>query len=217
MTDHDVYRAAPILALIRKHEADGAIRAQGAASAYDVVSGFIAPAQRPAVPLTKMTVAEVLEWQTGLQSRSTAAGAYQIIRRTLLGLMLPPSAQFDSYLQDRAAMQLLDRRGWSRLLNGEMTPTRFGDALAREWASLPVLTDQRGHSRQVKRGQSYYAGDGLNKAHAKPAEVEVAIMQAYQQHDIPVDPLAAWWASAPPGVAEWLSRAPVSGKEIDIA
>jgi hypothetical protein len=50
--------------------------------------------------------------------------------------------------------------------------------LAREWASLPVQRDQRGATRLVKRGQSYYAGDGLNKASATPEEVLRAVNAA---------------------------------------
>ncbi len=41
-----------------------------------------------------------------------------------------------------------------------------------EWASLPVLTATKGAHRQVVRGQSYYAGDGLNKSLVKPERVE---------------------------------------------
>ncbi len=33
-----------------------------------------------------------------------------------------------------------------------------------EWASLPVLADSQGDRQRIRRGQSYYAGDGLNRA-----------------------------------------------------
>lgn len=53
----------------------------------------------------------------------------------------------------------------------------FAKGLAQEWASFPVLVDCRGAHRDIKRGQSFYAGDGLNKALVKPEKVE-AVLQA---------------------------------------
>lgn len=174
-------RAAPILTLLRRHESDRAVNAQGVESPYDVVYSGIPAANRPKAPLSTYTVGEIIEWQNFIVSKgakSSAAGAYQIIRKTLAGLGLPSSARFDAACQDRAALVLLDRRGWADCEAGRMAPEDFADMLAREWASMPVQKDQRGASRQVKRGQSYYAGDGLNKAHASPDEVMEAITAA---------------------------------------
>jgi hypothetical protein len=75
-------------------------------------------------------------------------------------------------------MLLLDRRGWDDCESGNMSAVDFADMLAREWASLPVQRDQRGATRQLTRGQSYYAGDGLNKASATPEEVLRAVNSA---------------------------------------
>jgi muramidase (phage lysozyme) len=174
-------KAAPLLALIRKHESDSAVGVQSVPSAYDVVYGGIPKANRPKDDLTSYTVGEVIEWQQfviGKGAASSAAGGYQFIRKTLMSLNLPLGARFDADCQDGAALMLLDRRGWDDCENGRMTPEDFADMLAREWASLPVQRDQRGASRQVRRGQSYYAGDGLNKAHATPEEVMVAVRAA---------------------------------------
>lgn len=44
-----------------------------------------------------------------------------------------------------------------------------------EWASFPVLVGTKGQKRTVKRGQSYYAGDGLNKALVAPDAVEAIL------------------------------------------
>lgn len=194
---------APILALIRHHESEGAVRRQAAASAYDVVWGGIKPTDRPQKPLTEMTVGQVLSWQDRIDARyqSEAAGAYQVMEDTLRGLGLDPEMRFDEKGQDAIAMKLLVRRGWERLLRGEITAGKFGDNLAREWASLPVLSDQKGASREVKRGQSYYAGDGLNKAHAKPEEVEYVIREALTFDDVPVTPSLPWGAEPEPELA----------------
>ena len=174
----------PILALIRRLESAGAVSKQGVASPYDVVWGGVRVADRPRRPLTSMTVAEVLAWQDGIDSRyqSEAAGAYQIMEDTLRELVsaggVAPGDRFDAATQDACAIALMRRRGWDALCRGEMSAERFGDALAREWASFPVHSDQRGASRTVKRGQSYYAGDGLNAAHTRPEEVIAAIAAA---------------------------------------
>jgi len=167
-------KAAPLLALIRKHESDSAVMLQGVNSPYDVVYGGIPRSLRPQAPLSTYPVVEVIEWQKFVISRrvaSSAAGAYQIIRNTLIGLGLPHDRIFDMDCQDEAALVLLDRRGWSKCEAGRLKPEAFGNNLAKEWASLPVITGPN-------RGKSYYAGDGLNRAHATPDEVMAAIRAA---------------------------------------
>jgi hypothetical protein len=46
-----------------------------------------------------------------------------------------------------------------------------------EWASVPVFSVIKGQKRKVTRGQSYYAGDGINKALTKPEAVEAILDQ----------------------------------------
>jgi len=70
---------------------------------------------------------------------------------------------------------LLKRRGWDRFATGVLSLKGFGNELAKEWASFPVLVDMQGASRRVERGQSYYAGDGLNKSLVKPGDVEAVL------------------------------------------
>lgn len=179
-------KAAPLLALIRRHESDSAVKPQGVPNAYCVVYGGIRKAHRPKALLTTYPIAEVIEWQffvTSQGAASSAAGAYQIIRKTLIGLAPPPSRIFDAECQDELALSLLDRRGWARCEAGTITPEQFGDELAKEWASLPVITGP-------KRGASYYAGDGLNRAHAGVDEVLAAIRAALATPE-PVDRLTA--------------------------
>ena len=156
--------ARPIQDLIIRHESQGSVKAQGVASPYDVVSVFIPAKHRPKEPLTTYPIKEVLEWQRFVVAKgadSSAAGAYQIILNTLAGLGLDTDRVFDIECQDDAAMVLLNRRGWDDCVAGEMTSLAFAEMLAREWASLPGSQySARVNKRIVRRGESYYAGDG---------------------------------------------------------
>jgi len=135
-------------------------------------------------PLTSMTVDEVIASGPGWTRahKSSAAGRYQFMNRTLKDLKaeigLRGSQTFDANLQDRLAFHLLKRRGYDSFMAGKLSVHAFGKLLAQEWASLPVLADTKGGSRDVKRGQSYYAGDGLNKSLVKPERVEEIIALA---------------------------------------
>lgn len=110
--------------------------------------------------LTDMTIAEVLKFQESMISRgfeSTAVGKYQIINKTLKGLIketgIGLDQKFDQSTQDMLAMQLLKRRGLDQYLSKKLSPEKFADNLSMEWASLPYNT-----------GQSYYAGVGSNRS-----------------------------------------------------
>jgi muramidase (phage lysozyme) len=110
--------------------------------------------------LTEMTLAEVLSFQSGMIGRgheSTAVGRYQIIKKTLQGLINQGAAQlnekFGPDTQDRLAIALLNGRGYQKFLQGKMPVDQFANRVAMEWASFPVAS-----------GQSYYKGVGSNKA-----------------------------------------------------
>lgn len=111
-----------------------------------------------------MTIKEVLGWQglaIAMGYKSTAAGKYQIIRKTLIGVCqgggIPLESLFDEEGQDRIARKLLERRGLDFYIEGTMKAETFANHLAKEWASLPCVSGP-------KKGRSYYSGDGLNKA-----------------------------------------------------
>jgi hypothetical protein len=178
----------PILALIRKYEADGAIGPQGVPTAYDVVNWFIPKSYRPKELLTSYPIREVLDWQAFLIRKgvkSTAAGAYQMLRKTIVSVYNDNlDLIFDVQTQDDGAKVLLMRRGWERCRVGATRPVSFANELAKEWASLPVQWDQKGAHRWVKRGQSYYTGDGLNTADCPPQEVMVAIEAALEPEPV---------------------------------
>lgn len=137
--------------------------------------------------ITAMTLDELIENQRGFTKSfgSSASGRYQFMRDTLLGLKtemkLTGRELFAPDFQDRLAFQLLLRRGYAKFMAGSLSVTAFGDQLAMEWASFPVLSASRqGAHRVVTRGQTYYAGDGLNKVLIHPEAVEYILTQARQ-------------------------------------
>ena len=129
-------------------------------------------------PLTSMTIADVYALQHRMKpSGSTAVGRYQFIESTLHSvvdeLKVPVATLFDAKIQDRFAWRLLERRGLKRYLAGTMSTRTFANALAMEWAALPVQNDMQGYKKFIKRGESYYSGVAGNKALCSPE----AIMQ----------------------------------------
>ena len=122
---------------------------------YNILNGG-----RTEPKLSEMTLAEILTFQAGMLSRgheSTAVGRYQIIKKTLEGLIARGAAnlneKFSPGTQDKLAIALLNLRGYQRYLQGNLPADQFADRLAMEWASFPVAS-----------GQSYYKGVGSNKA-----------------------------------------------------
>ncbi|ACA18474.1 putative transmembrane protein [Methylobacterium sp. 4-46] len=135
-------------------------------------------------PLVQMTIADVIASGTAWTNRfgSSAAGRYQFMKATLQGLVrelgLSGKEQFSPDLQDQLGFHLLKRRGYEKWAAGKLTDVAFGLALAQEWASFPVLAPTTGFKRDVARGQSFYAGDGLNKALISAEAVEAALVAA---------------------------------------
>lgn len=180
---------APLLDLIAKHESRGQ---------YGIVYGGI-PAQHRPKALTRMTIEQVLAWQLRLISNkitpSTAAGRYQFIYKTLRDTYaragLTKLDLFDEANQDRLACELLRRRNFSSFLGGGITTDDMMVNLAKEWASFPVPRAMRGASRNLQRGQSYYAGDGLNKALVGPSEVAATLVKVTQLYAESLNPTPA--------------------------
>lgn len=138
-------------------------------------------------PITSMTLDELIANQAGFTKAfgSSASGRYQFMRATLQGLKteqkLTGGELFTPDLQDRLAFALLKRRGYAAFIAGTLSRTAFGDQIAMEWASFPVLSASRkGAHRTVTRGQTYYAGDGLNKVLIHPEAVEYVLSQALE-------------------------------------
>jgi muramidase (phage lysozyme) len=148
---------------------------------YDVIYGF--NQSKLPKPVTAMTVDEVLAAQAGWSKRfgSSATGGYQFMRATLAGLKTELGLRgvqlLDADLQDRLGYHLLKRRGYEAYAAGTIGAAEFGKRVAMEWASFPVLAATKGAHLQLSRGQSYYAGDKLNKALVTPARVEAVLAE----------------------------------------
>ena len=122
----------------------------------------------PPKPLTRMTVAEVLDWQADVRragAPSTAAGGYQVIRATLERLVrthgIDRNALFDELLQDRLAALLVAECGDT---GPPSRHPRFANCLAGIWAALPMASGP-------ERGRSAYAGVAGNRALTDPETV----------------------------------------------
>jgi muramidase (phage lysozyme) len=177
----------PLLDFIAKPESGGD---------YNVVWGRIKPADRPKRPIVSMTIAEVLAWQESIDARyqSEAAGRYQIMEDTLRPLPAAAGLKmydlFNEANQDALATVLLRRRGLDKFIAGQISAEEFANNLAREWASLPVVTGP-------KAGRSFYAGDGLNKSHVSVDEF-LAAVRAVKDTPMPTSapaPALSFWAS----------------------
>ena len=176
MESGETMNAKPLLDFIAKHEADPRL-------GYNSVWGKIKSEDRPKKPLTEMTISEVLAWQDSIDRKymSEAAGRYQIMEDTLRGLYLPAGLGlgdlFNEENQDKLCIALLRRRGLHQFLIGNLSVNRFCNQIAKEWASMPVVTRVRRGKRTLQPGQSYYAGDGLNKAHAEVEEFKAVVRE----------------------------------------
>ena len=133
---------------------------------YDMLVG-----KRQHSPLTSMTVAEVMKFQDNMISgrgptgkhESTAVGKYQIVKATMEYLLgtgaIKSDDIFNSNTQDRAAMQLLKRRGMNAYMSGKISKDEFADRVAKEWSSMPLAS-----------GKSAAENIGSNKALASREE-----------------------------------------------
>lgn len=163
LLDFDSVQA--LLAAIRKHEGGPTSKA------YDQLywGSYKKIPKGTKTSVSSMTLKEVLALQSLMVkngSASSAAGAYQFIKKTLqatisaLGISIQDQAKliWTRELQDQMAMRLLKLRGIVNFCDGHITRETFANNLAAEWASLPMVTG-------IKKGKSKYAGDGLNKSH----------------------------------------------------
>jgi len=153
----------PLLEVIAKGESSGNYNA------------YFGNGTNTSLRFTEMSVGEVLQWQEQYVQQgsvSNAVGKYQIIRPTLAGLVqklgTPLDAPFNEALQDSMAIALLERRGAIDFAENKITREQFAANLAKEWAALPKVTGTNPH-------ESYYAGDGINKAHVSIDEVYEAL------------------------------------------
>ena len=148
----DPVSAKPLLDLIARVESKGNYNA------------YFGNAGNTSIKFTEMSIADVLSWQEDFIAAghpSSAVGRYQIISTTLKGLVqqltIDTNQPFNETMQDKMAIALLERRGATEYVNNQIDGRQFAAELAKEWAALPKIIGDRPE-------QSYYAGDGLNKA-----------------------------------------------------
>ncbi|WP_085043821.1 hypothetical protein [Ensifer aridi] len=201
--------AAILLDFIRETEVGGSDRAS-----YDVI--YANKQGKLKQPLTTMNYGDIVDEQKKWSKNhgSSAAGAYQFMRATLIGLAneIPSIKGTDIFtpdLQDRLGYHLLKRRGYQEFVTGKITLEDFARRLAMEWASFPVLADCKGSHRFIKRGQSFYAGDGVNKALVKPEKVEAVLRQVLDTARRPIDAPEAKPRPAPVPAPKETTRKPI--------
>lgn len=167
------------------------IRSKEAPKGYGQVYGGAKPPSIRLVNCATYTVDGVLALQKRMLdngSRSTACAGYQFIRRTLNGLKLSMKLSgkevMSAELQDRMAIRLMEGRGLLSYMAGGLSAEAFANNLAMEWASIPVVTRIKGQKRIVNPGETFYAGDGLNKAHHDPKKFLAAVKALREQHPL---------------------------------
>ncbi|HBO38797.1 MAG TPA: type IV secretion protein Rhs [Pasteurellaceae bacterium] len=131
--------------------------------------------------LEKMTITEIKTAQKTYigpnKKHMLAVGIFQMIPATLNDFLRwlnkyksinENSQLFDRKFQDLTPLYFWDKKrsNISAYFKGNKTVEHAAYAIAQEWASAAVPKDMRTVSGLVSNGNmSYYAGDGLNKAH----------------------------------------------------
>lgn len=142
---------------------DDRAKANNFASSYDVVLGY-GRYGRPNKPISQMTLAEVKAYQKELLRNSggmnsSAVGKYQIVGKTLRGLQeqmkLPDDAVFSPKLQDQMAIRLLNNRGLSKFLAGNLSIDGFQGNLYHEWASIAHPKTHKPKQGKVGQGTTH--------------------------------------------------------------
>lgn len=121
-------------------------------------------------PLSDLTIDEVQQLQKTLvnlngRGEGGAMGRYQIVTKTFRSLKnqmgLKGNETFSPELQDQMAIHLMKGRGLDSFLTGKMSANDFQNALAQEWAGIPMTN-----------GLSAHHGKGSNKATVSVAQVQ---------------------------------------------
>jgi muramidase (phage lysozyme) len=177
------------------------IRSEEAPEGYGQVYGG-SPVQ---ADVSKKTLNEVKAFQTLMLARgskSSACGGYQFIKATLAAtiaqMKLTGNEVWVPSLQDRMALHLMNGRGYQSYLTGKLSAEAFANNLAKEWASLPVVSAIKGsQGKTLKPGQSYYDGDGLNSAHHDPKVFLAAVVALKKDGVVALPPVPTVPPKAP--------------------
>ena len=123
--------------------------------------------------ITEKTLAQILAFQRERVNNgvpSSAIGRYQFIRRTLesaidMAGLDRQRTRFTPIVQDHLILEVMkNSRRLNQWVAGTLSSADFQLNLAKEFASIPVPYDTQGANRFVRKGECYYAGDGLNAA-----------------------------------------------------
>ncbi|MFW2589237.1 hypothetical protein [Sagittula sp. SSi028] len=127
---------------------------------------------KPPKPPTQMTIGEIYAWIQATPRQPHAIGRYQIIPKTLRGLVrksgLPLTTRFSPQVQDQLADILLEEAGLSAMRKGALSRKGFMNNVAKIWAGLPNST-----------GRSHYHGYAGNKATMSWARYEQQMRQIF--------------------------------------
>lgn len=162
----------PVLDLIAKYEAG----AGGWESMY--------PSTR-LKGATKMTISDVARKASGAVGMYQNLPQYLVARAKAVGLN--PSKDLYNETNQRKIAEYLIGRGQAGV-TADMMKNKPAEAmlrLSKVWAAIPVPYDTQGNRKRVKKGESYYAGVGSNKAHITPEMMYKAMGQVTGQ---PIDP-----------------------------
>lgn len=150
------------------------------------VGNKMIPSDKP-IDFSKMTISEYLRrgaLETGDPDRLFAVGRYQIIPKTMRGLIEKLKIDPEKTYLDPPTQDLLFTKGLTKALRKQVDDYITGKSddkdaaileLAKEFASVGVPYDMQVGKKQLKKGDSYYSGVGGNKAHNSPEEVGAAL------------------------------------------
>lgn len=132
------------------------------------------PVGSPSQPdFSNMTITQVQQYQRSRIASgevSSAVGRYQFVQNTLQETYTkagidPDTTFFTPAVQDQLIIARLNQtRRYEEWRNGSLSDVAFQNNLAKEFSSVPVPHGQQGEHRYVNAGESYYAGDGINKS-----------------------------------------------------
>jgi type VI secretion system secreted protein VgrG len=134
--------------------------------------------------LTSMTIKQVLLKQ---KTRDIfAVGRFQLIPSTLnaaiRSLKINTSSLFDKEVQDIIFNDYLIKKKRSQIIKFLEGSGNIEDAMhawAKEFASAGVEKGKKiSRGRIAKGGESYYSGDGLNKAHLTPEKMKSVLLES---------------------------------------
>jgi hypothetical protein len=115
-----------------------------------------------------------------------AVGRYQLIPKTLneaiVALKLDVSKNLDEEMQDKIFDEFLINIKRPKIIKYLEKDGSIDDAMhesAKEWASIGVAKGKgMSKGRIAKGGESYYADDGLNKAHITPEQIKESLIKS---------------------------------------